>query len=62
MKLTKQERKEVIGQIKELDESLGLLRENWMSAKGPNVEKYMKMIDKLLDERFTYMQKRDGKV
>jgi hypothetical protein len=61
MKLKGKELKAVKQEIQELDDLLNLLRENWMTAKPINKERYMKLIDKVLDERFSIMLKRDGK-
>lgn len=56
-KIVKQMKKE----IKEIDDSLSLLRDNWMVCSEKNKSKYMKLIDRLLDERLLCMAQRDGK-
>lgn len=48
-----------IESIKELDEELSLLRESWISSNEPKKSKYMKMLDKALDERLELMKLRD---
>lgn len=55
-------KREAVKAIKEKDEELGLLREGWMKAGEKNKAKYMRMIDKHLDERSDLMKIRDGKV
>jgi len=56
-------KRDAIKGIKEKDEELSLLREGWLSANEKNKSKYMRMIDKHLDERLDLMKVRDeGKV
>lgn len=61
MKLKGKTLTEVNKEIKEIDDALGLLRENWLVCSEKNKSKYMKLIDRMLDERLLCMAKRDGK-
>lgn len=47
--------------IAEIDESLSLLRDNWLVCSEQNKVKYQKLIDRMLDERLLCMAARDGK-
>lgn len=60
MKLKGKALKDVNKEIKEIDDALSLLRENWLVCSEKNKRKYMKLIDKMLDERLICMSKRDG--
>jgi hypothetical protein len=53
--------KAAIKEIKEKDEELSLLRDGWLNADAKNKSKYMRMINKHLDERFVLMKIRDDK-
>jgi hypothetical protein len=55
-------KREAVKAIKEKDEELGLLREGWMKAGEKKKARYMRMIDKGLDERSELMKIRDGKI
>jgi hypothetical protein len=57
-KVVKQAKKD----IEEIDESLSLLRDNWLVCSEKNKVKYQKLIDRMLDERLICMAARDGKV
>lgn len=61
MKLKGKALKEVKLKIQEIDESLSLLRTNWLACAPKNKEKYERLINKTLDERLVCMAKRDGK-
>lgn len=60
MKPTAAQVKRAKKDILELDDSHGLLRENWLAATEVKKAKYMKLIDKMLDERLLLMAARDG--
>ena len=49
-------------EIVEIDESLSLLRDNWLVCSEHNKVKYQKLIDRMLDERLLCMAARDGKI
>lgn len=55
-------KKEIKAEIQEIDDSLGLLRENWLVCSEKNKTKYMRLINRLLDERLICMSERDAKV
>jgi hypothetical protein len=59
MKANKKLNAAAVAEIKEIDDTLNLLRENWLTAKELNRIKYMKLIDKSLDERLVAMAKID---
>lgn len=50
-----------IKEIKEKDAELKLLHEGWSKATGKNKDRFMRMIEKGLDERKVLMDIRDGK-
>lgn len=50
----------VIKEIKEKDAELNLLHEGWTKATGKNKTRFMRMIEKALDERKVLMDIRDG--
>lgn len=60
--LSKKQLKAVNKDIAEIDDSLSLLRDNWMACSDHNKAKYQKLIDRMLDERLLCMAVRDGKV
>lgn len=47
--------------IEEHDETLSLLRKSWMDAAPADKAKWLRMIDKALDERLDLMARRDRK-
>ena len=55
-------KKTAIKEIKELDDSIDLLRDNWMNCSEKNKPRCMNVIDRLLDERLILMAERDKKV
>jgi hypothetical protein len=61
MKLKGKALKEVNKEIREIDDSISLIRTNWLTCSEKNKSKYMKLIDRMLDERLICMAKRDGK-
>lgn len=52
--------KQAVKSIREKDAELSLLREGWMNAKNISKVRYMRMINKHLDERLILMKTRDG--
>lgn len=46
--------------IKHHDNTLSLLRKNWMAAKGKEKGEYMKLLNESLDERNRLMELRDS--
>lgn len=48
-------------EISEIDETLSLLRDNWLICDEHNKLKYQKLIDRALDDRLLCMATRDGK-
>jgi len=48
--------------IANFDRTLGILREQWMEAKGKDVAKYAERLNAALDERLRLMKLRDAEV
>lgn len=49
-------------EIAELDKTLGMLRDGWMTSKDEHRDAWMKRLNQMLDERLRLMKLRDRSV